>query len=213
MRGTGPPPGTPQPGGTPSGSRRLSTGGRLLHRPARGSPTGAGHPDSGAVQRDPFDLPGLLRRIRRQADLSQRELAEACDLSQSAVAQAGTGRRDLPATALARAAALGRLRLVLLDEDGAEAPPMSPGATTAGGRSTPTAAPAAAPWAERAPAPPAGALLPWRRARQPPAYPPRRGPLLGRPPRRGVLASPASADRPGARAHPPRTAPATGALP
>jgi hypothetical protein len=27
-----------------------------------------------------------------------------------------------------------------------------------------------------------------RRARQPPAYPPRRGPLLGRPPRRGDLA-------------------------
>jgi hypothetical protein len=31
------------------------------------------------------------------------------------------------------------------------------------------------------------ALLPWGRARQPPAYPPRRGPLLGRPPRRGDL--------------------------
>jgi hypothetical protein len=39
------------------------------------------------------------------------------------------------------------------------------------------------------------ALLPWVRARQPPAYQPRRGPLLGRPPRRGVRASPGAADR------------------
>ncbi len=34
-------------------------------------------------------------------------------------------------------------------------------------------------------------LLPWGRARQPPAYEPRRGPLLGRPPRRGFRAYPA----------------------
>ena len=38
-----------------------------------------------------------------------------------------------------------------------------------------------------------------RRARQPPAYPPRRGPLLGRPPRRGIRAFPAPADRPAYR--------------
>jgi transcriptional regulator with XRE-family HTH domain len=61
-----------------------------------------------------FDLSGALRRIRRTADLSQRELAQACGLSQSAVAQAETGRRDLAVSALATAAELAGLRLALL---------------------------------------------------------------------------------------------------
>jgi HTH-type transcriptional regulator/antitoxin HipB len=65
-----------------------------------------------------FDLGGCLRRIRRRADLSQRELAERCDLTQSAVAQAESGRRDLPSRALARAAEVAGLRLVLVDGDG-----------------------------------------------------------------------------------------------
>ncbi len=67
-----------------------------------------------------FDLPGVLRRIRRVADLSQRELATACDLTQSAVAQAESGRRGLSVEALARAAAVAGLRLALVDADGAE---------------------------------------------------------------------------------------------
>ncbi|MDP5184113.1 helix-turn-helix transcriptional regulator [Blastococcus sp. BMG 814] len=83
---------------------------------------------------EPFDLPGALRRIRREGDLSQRELAEGCGLSQSAVAQAETGRRDLPVTALARAATLARLRLALLDGDGLEVPPMSGGSVRDLGR-------------------------------------------------------------------------------
>ncbi|MDK3257018.1 helix-turn-helix domain-containing protein [Blastococcus capsensis] len=79
--------------------------------------------DRGAVSL--FDLPGVLRRIRRLGDLSQRELAEGCRLSQSAVAQAETGRRDLPVTALARAAALAGLRLALLDGEEREVGPMA----------------------------------------------------------------------------------------
>ena len=71
-----------------------------------------------------FDLSGALRRIRRQADLSQRELARACGVSQSAVARAESGRRDFPAGALARAAELSGLHLVLLDAAGCEVPPM-----------------------------------------------------------------------------------------
>ena len=63
-----------------------------------------------------FDLSGSLRRIRRIADLSQRELASAAGLSFSAVAHAEAGSRDLPAGALARAAAAAGFRLVLLDE-------------------------------------------------------------------------------------------------
>jgi transcriptional regulator with XRE-family HTH domain len=75
----------------------------------------------------PFDLPGVLRRIRRLADLSQRELADRCGLSQSAVAQAETGRRDLAVSAVARAAVLARVRLALVDEAGSEIPAMAPG--------------------------------------------------------------------------------------
>jgi transcriptional regulator with XRE-family HTH domain len=74
----------------------------------------------------PFDLPGMLRRIRRLADVSQRELARACGVSQAAVAQAETGRRELAVGTLAAAAALAGLRLTLLDGTGTEVVPMSP---------------------------------------------------------------------------------------
>jgi transcriptional regulator with XRE-family HTH domain len=67
-----------------------------------------------------FHLPGTLRRIRRRADLSQRELADALQVSQSAVAQAESGRRDLPVGVLIRAAALAALRLAIVDETGQE---------------------------------------------------------------------------------------------
>ena len=70
-------------------------------------------------------LGALVRRIRRTADLSQRELARALDTSVGAVAQAETGRRDLPATVLARAAQLAGIRLALLDPAGQEVPGMA----------------------------------------------------------------------------------------
>jgi HTH-type transcriptional regulator/antitoxin HipB len=73
-----------------------------------------------------FDLAGALRRIRRRADLSQRELAEACGVAHSVVAQAESRRRGLQIEVLARAAALAGLRLALVDGDGYECPPMSP---------------------------------------------------------------------------------------
>jgi transcriptional regulator with XRE-family HTH domain len=76
----------------------------------------------------PFDLPGALRRIRRLADLSQRQLAAVCGFSQSAVAQAESGRRDLPVGALVRAAEQAGLRLAMLDADGREVAGMSPDA-------------------------------------------------------------------------------------
>jgi transcriptional regulator with XRE-family HTH domain len=85
-----------------------------------------------------FDLSGTLRRIRRIADLSQRQLADRCRLPQSTLAQAETGRRDLPVGALARAAELAGLRLAVLDSDGAEIRPMSPdGVRDLGGRRFP----------------------------------------------------------------------------
>jgi HTH-type transcriptional regulator/antitoxin HipB len=72
-----------------------------------------------------FDLCGALRRIRRLADLSQRQLAAAAALSPSAVAHAEAGTRDLPVSALARVAATAGLRLSLVDCDGHEIAGMS----------------------------------------------------------------------------------------
>ncbi len=67
-----------------------------------------------------FDLCGALRRIRRVADVSQRELAAASGVSHSAIAHAEAGRRDLPVGVLLRAAELAGLRLALLDAAGRE---------------------------------------------------------------------------------------------
>jgi transcriptional regulator with XRE-family HTH domain len=80
-----------------------------------------------------FDLAGCLRRIRRVADLSQRELAEQVGLSKSALAAAESGTRDLPATRLARAAALAGLRLALIDTEGCEISGMTPAGARDGG--------------------------------------------------------------------------------
>jgi HTH-type transcriptional regulator/antitoxin HipB len=79
-----------------------------------------------------FDLPGVLRRIRRRADLSQRELATACGVSHATVAHAETGRRGMPVALLARAATLAGLRLALLDDRGVEVPGMAAGAVRDG---------------------------------------------------------------------------------
>ncbi|WP_222192633.1 helix-turn-helix domain-containing protein [Modestobacter italicus] len=67
----------------------------------------------------------MLRRIRRTADLSQRELADALGVAASTVARAETGARDLPARALVRAAQLAGLRVGLVDADGREVPGMA----------------------------------------------------------------------------------------
>jgi HTH-type transcriptional regulator/antitoxin HipB len=67
-----------------------------------------------------FDLPGMLRRIRRTADLSQRELAERLGISKSMIAATESGTRDLFTGLLARAAELADFRLILLDAQGHE---------------------------------------------------------------------------------------------
>jgi transcriptional regulator with XRE-family HTH domain len=72
-----------------------------------------------------FDLPGALRRVRRRADMSQREVAAAAGISASAVAKAESGTRDLPTSLLARIAEVAALRLALVDGNGREVGPMS----------------------------------------------------------------------------------------
>lgn len=73
-----------------------------------------------------FDVPGALRRIRRIADMSQRELARALGSSPSTIGHAETGTRELTVGVLARAATLAGLRLALVDEQGEECAPMRP---------------------------------------------------------------------------------------
>lgn len=72
-----------------------------------------------------FDLPGVLRRIRRIADLSQRELAAAAGVSASTIGQAESGARDLSVRLVALMAHLAGLRLALVDDTGSEVEPMS----------------------------------------------------------------------------------------
>lgn len=73
-----------------------------------------------------FDLPGALRRIRRLADLSQRELAQQLGASKSRIAAAESGAGGLDIRLVAQAAGLCDLRLVLLDKQGTEVAGMDP---------------------------------------------------------------------------------------
>lgn len=91
-----------------------------VHRGAylsSGSPNG---PHDRLVPDSDFDLSGLVRRIRRSADLSQRELAARIGTPKSTVAAVETGAAGLDARVLAAAARLAGLRLALLDGKGDE---------------------------------------------------------------------------------------------
>ncbi len=84
------------------------------------------------------DLPGLLRRIRRTADLSQRQLAERTGIPKSTLGAAEAGVRDLPVGRLVDAAGVAGLRIALVDDAGRELPPMtSDGARDGSGRHLP----------------------------------------------------------------------------
>ena len=84
------------------------------------------------------DVAGLLRRIRRRTDLSQRELAARLHVSKTTVAAFEAGTRTVDVHLLAAAAALAGLRVALLDEQGAEVRGMHPdGVRDRGGRRFP----------------------------------------------------------------------------
>lgn len=71
------------------------------------------------------DVPGLVRRARREGDLSQRDLAALLGVDQSTVSRWETGQAVPDVVTFARALALGGLDLAVLDAEGAEAAPMS----------------------------------------------------------------------------------------
>jgi len=69
--------------------------------------------------------PGTVRRIRRTADLSQRELAAELGVSQTTVARWETGKAAPDLETLARMAALAGLRVALVDTLGGPVAPMA----------------------------------------------------------------------------------------
>jgi transcriptional regulator with XRE-family HTH domain len=79
-------------------------------------------------------LAGLLRRVRRLADMSQRELSRASGVSSAVIARAEAGG-DLRVSQLVRVVGVAGLRLAVLDEGSQELAPMSGDAVRdAGGR-------------------------------------------------------------------------------
>jgi HTH-type transcriptional regulator/antitoxin HipB len=84
----------------------------------------------------PFDggMPGMVRRIRRILDVSQRGLAAILEVSQSVVARWETGRTSPRASVVERLLRLARLQVTVHDEDRREVRPMrADGARTHGG--------------------------------------------------------------------------------
>ncbi|MCP2369379.1 HTH-type transcriptional regulator/antitoxin HipB [Agromyces terreus] len=71
-----------------------------------------------------LDAAGLILRVRRSRDLSQRQLAVAIGIAQSQVARLESGGRRLDVDLLERILAVGGMRIAVLDERGAEVSPV-----------------------------------------------------------------------------------------
>lgn len=71
-----------------------------------------------------IDVAGVVMRIRRICDLSQRELASAVGLSQSQIARIESASRSVDVGSFQKMLVLAGLRLVVLDRDGAEVVPV-----------------------------------------------------------------------------------------
>ena len=76
---------------------------------------------------DELDVPGYVRRVRRLADLSQRELAARLGLSRAQVGRLETGERDVSVSTLTAILRLAGLRLRVVDASGAEVAPVPSG--------------------------------------------------------------------------------------
>jgi HTH-type transcriptional regulator/antitoxin HipB len=92
--------------------------------------------DSDKTDRDL--VAGWLRRARRRADLSQRDLADCLGCSQSRIARAEAGRGDIPLATLMAVLQRAGLRLAVMDSSGTEVKPMNrTAARDQGGRQFP----------------------------------------------------------------------------
>ena len=90
--------------------------------------TGDRGPFEGPCAGGRFDAGGFFRRVRRQTDLNQRELAVRIGVSKSLIAAVEAGRRDPSVAVLLECLAIAGLRLAVLDRRGDEVPAMSPDA-------------------------------------------------------------------------------------
>ena len=80
--------------------------------------------DGGAVEGRVIDVPGLVLRVRRACDLSQRDLGKAIGLDQSQVARIESARRRVDLSLLAAILALAGYRIAILDRHGVEVAPV-----------------------------------------------------------------------------------------
>jgi transcriptional regulator with XRE-family HTH domain len=104
----------------------------LVHQPSAEHDHPCAGRDAGPVTDE--TLPGMLRRIRRLVDMSQRELARATGMAPAAIGRARAGG-DLRVSQLSRIGAVAGLRLALVDAQGTEPAPMTGTAVRdAGGR-------------------------------------------------------------------------------
>jgi transcriptional regulator with XRE-family HTH domain len=79
---------------------------------------------SGARDAPAIDVPGLVMRVRRSRDLSQRDLAAALGLDPSRVARLESAGRRVDLVLLAEILALAGMRIAVLDHAGAEVAPV-----------------------------------------------------------------------------------------
>ncbi|MBT2498190.1 helix-turn-helix domain-containing protein [Agromyces sp. ISL-38] len=71
-----------------------------------------------------IDVPGIVMRVRRICDLSQRDLGLALGLDQSQVARIESSRRRVDLLLLVKILALAEMRIAVLDRDGVEVVPV-----------------------------------------------------------------------------------------
>ena len=82
--------------------------------------------DGRAMAEGAVDVPGLVLRVRRICDMSQRDLGHAIGLDQSHVARIESSHRRVELPLLTRILALAGMRIAVLDRDGAEVAPVPP---------------------------------------------------------------------------------------
>jgi transcriptional regulator with XRE-family HTH domain len=85
-------------------------------------PDGSG-PDR--VDAGEIDAPGIVLRVRRLCDLSQRDLGALLGIDQSHVARIESSRRRVDLPLLVRILALADLRIAVVDRDGKEVSPIA----------------------------------------------------------------------------------------
>ena len=73
----------------------------------------------------PFEVSGVVRRVRRILDLSQRGLADRAGVSASAIARAETGRGTITLVTLQQVLRVAGLRLAVVDIANGEIDPMN----------------------------------------------------------------------------------------